>query len=181
MDYLYAFLGGVLCKLYDDLNDNHMIGGYVEELLKGSQWILLTLLSYNDFNFALLNLIGNGLNAINNWEAWKVPYETSLLILTPLFLLISFSSRAMLNIYDILYISVFFGSMYLEPIFITEESSRRKMYTRMLSTVGAIIGILLGLYFGISICCIKIGFYCFGYCLVSSCFQAYLLTRSPAA
>jgi hypothetical protein len=176
----YAFLGGVLCKVYDDLNDNHMIGGHVQEILKGSQWILLTLLSYNDFNFALLNFIGNGLNAVNNWEEWKFPYETSLLILTPLFLLISFSTRSMLNIYDILYISVFFGSMYLEPLFITEESSTCKLYMRISSTVGAIIGVLLGLYFGTSMFCIKIGFYCIGYCLVSSGFQAYLLTRSPA-
>ena len=66
MDYLYAFLGGLLCKAYDDFNDNHMIGSHVQELLKGSQWILLTLLSYNDFNFALVNYVINALNALIN-------------------------------------------------------------------------------------------------------------------
>jgi hypothetical protein len=180
MDYLYAFLGGVTAKMYDDMYDNGMIGGHFQEILKGSQWILLTLLSYNDFNFALLNYIGNALNAINNWSQWNYSYERALLWLAPLFLIISFSTRSMLNIYDILYISVFFLTMCLEPLFITEESSTRKLYTRILSTVGGIIGILLGLYFGIKMCCIKIGFYSIGYCLVSSGFQIYLLTRSAA-
>jgi hypothetical protein len=104
MDYLYAFLGGLSCKIYDDLYDNGMIGSHVQEVLKGSQWILLTLLSYNDFNFSILAYIANGLNALNNWEEWKHPYETSLLLLYPFLICISFWSRAYLNVYDILVI-----------------------------------------------------------------------------
>jgi hypothetical protein len=180
MEYLYAFLGGLLCKVYDDLNDNGMIGEHAQEILKGSQWIILTLLSYNDFNFALFDFIANGLNAANNWNEWNHPYETSLLWLTPLFLLVSFSSRSILTIYDVIYISVWFTTMYLEPLFVTEESSKRKLYLRILGSINAAISILLGLYFGISISCIKISFYCLGYCLFSSGFQAYLLTRSSS-
>jgi hypothetical protein len=175
MDYLYAFLGGLLCKIYDDLNDNSMIGGHVQELLKGSQWILLTLLSYNDFNFALFNFIANGMNAANNWKEWNHSYETSLLCLTPLFLLISFSSRSTLTIYDLIYICIWFITMYVEPLIVTEEFSNRKLYLRMFGSFNAIISILGGLYFGISPSCIKISFYCLGYCLFSSGFQAYLL------
>ena len=44
-----AFLAGLLAKVYDDLTDNHMINPLGQEILKGLQWMLLTLLSYNDF------------------------------------------------------------------------------------------------------------------------------------
>jgi len=180
MDYLYAFLGGLSCKIYDDLNDNGMIGSHVQEVLKGSQWILLTLLSYNDFNFALINYIINGLNALNNWEEWKFSYETSLLILTPIFLLISFHTANYFSNYDLFYLVVFVLCMGLEPLIIKEEFSYRKFIVRIIALIISILGIVLGIYLGVSPSLVKISCYATGYFLFSSGFQAYLLLHSPS-
>jgi hypothetical protein len=181
MDYLYAFLGGLLCKVYDDLNDNSMIGGHIQELLKGSQWILLTLLSYNDFNFALINYIINGLNSLNNWEEWKFSYETSLLVLAPVFLLISFHTAKYFSVYDWFYLVVFVLCMALEPLIIKEEFSYRKFIIRTIALINSIFGVIMGIYLGVSPSLVKISCYAIGYFLFSSGFQAYLLTQSPAS
>ena len=178
MDYLYAFLGGLSCKIYDDLNDNGMIGSHIQEVLKGFQWILLTLLSYNDFNFSLLNYIANSANAVSNWKEWNHPYESSLLMLCPLFLLVSFSSRFIPNMYDAIYVTIWLLTMILEPIIFKEEYSHKKLYSRIFASLCAVLSICIGIYVGISTSFIKVSFYCLGYCLFSSGFQAYLLLHS---
>jgi hypothetical protein len=175
MDYLYAFLGGLLCKVYDDLNDNNMIDEQLQELLKGSQWILLTLLSYNDFNFALINYVINALNSLNNWQEWKFAYESSLLILAPVFLLISFRTVTYFSLYDWLYLVVFILCMALEPLIIKEEFSYRKFIVRTIALVNSILGVVLGIHLGVSPSLVKISCYATGYFLFSSGFQAYLL------
>ena len=180
MEYLYAFLGGMLNKIYDDLFDNKIItDDFAKEMLKGAQWILLTLLSYNDFNFALCFYSVNVLNAIYNIKEWSFPYEKSLLAIFPFLLLISFNTAYYITTLDMAYIFIFATTNIIEPLVITEEFSNLKFVSRIFATLcsfGAIVG---GLYFGISTTFNKISFYCFGYCLVSACFQAYLLTRSP--
>jgi len=179
MDYLYAFLGGVLCKVYDDMHDNDMIGRHLQEILKGSQWILLAILCHADFNFASIILILNGLNAVNNWDEWNFPYETALLVLAPIFLLISFHSVRYFSGYDWLYLIIFTIFMALEPLFIKEEFSYRKLLIRSGLSMGTLTGIYVASYFDISPSILKFSYYCLGYALFSSCFQAYLLTRSP--
>jgi|AACY02.14.fsa_nt_gi hypothetical protein len=179
MDYLYAFVGGLLCKAYDDFNDNHMIGSHVQELLKGSQWILLTLLSYNDFNFALVNYVINALNALNNWQEWKFSYESSLLVLAPVFLLVSFHTVKYFSMYDWVYLVVFILSMALEPLIIKEEFSYRKLVVRLIALINSIFGVIFGVYLGVSPSLVKISCYATGYFLFSSGFQTYLLMRSP--
>lgn len=175
MDFLYAFLGGVSCKLYDDFNDNAMIGREIQEILKGTQWILLTLLSYNDFNFALINFTMNALNALNNWEEWKHPYESSLLLLTPIFLLTSFSTRMHPTLYDIGYVLVFVFTMAMEPLFIHEEFSYRKLVIRLVALIVSYIGVWFeGI---VSISFIKLGYYSIGYLLTSCFFQSYMLWK----
>jgi hypothetical protein len=176
MDFLYAVLGGISCKLYDDLNDNQMIGPRVQEILKGTQWILLTLLSHNDFNFATINLIANAGNALNNWGEWNHPYETSLLCLAPLFLLISASTAHWLTVSDIVCSSIWIVGMFLEPMFVTEEVSKRKFYLRLFGILLALVPAIGGmLYFDISHSIIKVCMYCVGYSTTSACFQAYML------
>jgi hypothetical protein len=174
MDFLYAFLGGISCKLYDDLNDNQMIGPRVQEILKGTQWILLALLSHNDFNFAVINFIMNALNASNNWGEWKHPYESSLLLLTPIFLLTSLSTRMLPGIYDAIYVAIFVISMAVEPLFIHEEFSYRKLIIRLVYVIGTIVGVVF-LNDVVSNSFLKLGYYGIGYLSTSVCFQAYML------
>jgi len=179
MEYVYAFLGGLSCKIYDDLNDNGFIQyEIIKEILKGSQWVLLTLLSYNDFNFSAINFIINGLNALNNWKEWNFPYESSLLMLTPFFLLISFQTRVFPNRFDWLYIFVFVACMAIEPLVISEEFSVRKLIVRILALINSCIGLIGGIYFGISPSFVKVSCYAIGYFLFSVGFQAYLLYKT---
>jgi hypothetical protein len=175
-----AFLGGFLCKVYDDLNDNHILTPLPQEILKGAQWILLTLLSYNDFNFAIFAYIANALNAIVNWNEWNHPYETSLLILYPFLVCISFWSRSYLNVYDIIVILYILLTLLLEPIFFKEEYSTNKFYSRVYALLLSVIAIFVSPYFNISPSLIKFLYYSLGYDLFSSGFQAYLLSKSSS-
>lgn len=170
-----AFLGGVSCKLYDDLYDNNLISNTIGEVLKGSQWILMTLLAHNDFVFAAFIYAINGLNAVNNWAEWDHPHESSVLLLFPIFLVISFSTRFVPNIYEWFYIAVFVLCMSLEPLFIKEEYSTRKIALRSVLVVGLTAGIYAGPIFGISPSILKVSYYSLGYAIVSVCFQAGLL------
>ena len=181
MDYLYAFLGGLLCKVYDDLNDNGMIGEHAQEILKGSQWILLTLLSYNDFNFSIFGYIANGLNALVNWNEWNHPYESALLILYPFLVCISFWSRSYLNIYDGIVILYILLTLLIEPILFKEEYSTNKFYSRMYAVVLSLIAICIAPYFNISTSLMKFLYYSLGYDIFSSGFQAYLLSKSSTS
>ena len=177
MEFLCAVLGGISCKLYDDLNDNHLIGPHIQEILKGSQWILLALLSYNDFNFAVVNLIANAGNALNNWGEWNHPYETSLLCLAPLFVVISASTAQWLSICDYTYATGFIGLMAVEPLFIKEEFSYRKLLVRIWLLISCVAWIPIAVYNGMSTSLMKVNYYIAGYFLISSCFQAYMLWK----
>lgn len=179
MEFFYTFLGGLLCKIYDDLTDNSILkDGIFKEVLKGSQYILLTLISYNDFNFALLNYIINVGNAINNWTEWHFPYETSMLILAPFFVLISFSTRFIPQIIDYIFIFFSITTLALEPLIIKEEYSYRKFVVRLGTFLLVILSIFGGTYFGISPSFLKVSYYALGYFLFSSIFQGYLLYKS---
>jgi hypothetical protein len=173
-----AFLAGLLAKVYDDLTDNHMINPLGQEILKGLQWMLLTLLSYNDFNFAFINYVMNLIHGYFNDEAFSKPYEKSLLILYPILLVISFPTIQAVNIYTWFYIICFIGVMGIEPILIPEEYSYKKLISRIVVSINLFIGIVLSYYFDISPSLIKLVYYSLGYGLFSSGFQAFLLMSS---
>ncbi len=102
MDYIIPLIGGITCKLFDDLDDNNFLtNDLFREFLKGIQWITLTLMSYNDFNFSVVAFVINVVNAISNWgTAWNNGYEKSLLILYPVFLFLSYSTRKKINLIE---------------------------------------------------------------------------------
>ena len=175
-----AFLGGFLAKVYDDFTDNHMISPLGQELLKGAQWMLLTLLSYNDFNFACSLYITQLLTAFADPDQFNQPYESSLLILSVCMVFYSFSTAKYLSLYDLGYIGCFMLVLFIEPLFIKEEFSERKFLLRTMYAINAFIGLCIAPYFDISPSLIKVGFYGLGYTSCSSMFQAYLLTSSTS-
>lgn len=184
MEYLYAFLGGAFGKIYDDFHDNKIITNRVAlESLKGVQWITLALLSYNDFNFTIFNYIINVGNALGNWESWDFPYETSLLIVYPFFLLTSYSTRAYLTFYDCIHITIVFAAMVADPLFIKEEYSYRKLFLRLMAAAVSLMFILFMFFIEshhsihFSLFVKKLAFMGLGYNLLSSCFQAYMLFK----
>jgi hypothetical protein len=176
MEYLYPVLGGVLNKIYDDLDDNNLLKNDIfRESLKGSEWILLTLLSHSDFNFTAMLYAVNITNYLVKSDCYEGSYETSLLLLYPIFFLISFHTMQALNMYDIVFLIGYLFTFAIEPILIKKEYSATKLILRATVLVFTLITIPYYSYFNISPSIVKMVYYSVGYLLVSVCFQAYFL------
>ena len=90
MDILYAFVGGLSAKIYDDIVDTPIeVSDLVKESLKGIQWICLTLLCIRDVNFLCIIYGFVYVNYVVNPDAYSGAYEFSLMLLGPVFLLLS--------------------------------------------------------------------------------------------
>ena len=179
MDNLSAALCGISGKVYDDLYDNKITDNQtIFETLKGSQWILLTLLSYSDFNFAFLFYIINVINSVGNPNGWKPAYEKALLIFFPFLILISYHTVKYLTPYDMSILTWFVCVMAFEPYFIPEEQGFRKLISRSLITIGLLTGLAFSYIFPVSVSIRKIIVYSLGYAITSVGFQLYLLSRT---
>ena len=177
MEYLYSTLSGVSAKLYDDLTDNDLLKDETtKEILKGSQWILLTLISQADFNFALPFYITSFANSISDTEAFTAPYEKSLLILYPILLLISFHTAKSFTFMDALFVIFTTLALLTEPFIISEEYSYRKLGTRFVAFLWTIISIR---NFTFSPSVKKAIYFFIGYSFVSICFQIYMTSLNP--
>jgi hypothetical protein len=181
MDYVYAFLAGLVGKIYDDISDNQLTTNLtLLESLKGSQWVLLTLLSHSDFNFALLFYGINIANLIGNPNGWDFPYEQSLTIICLFFIVISYHTASFLTMYDICVLIWFLTGMLIEPIIITEEYSYKKLISRTIIFIGLCCGLLFAAYFSVSLSIKKIIIYSIAYAITSITFQMYLLSRTTS-
>ena len=93
MLYIFAFIFGVVIKIYDDLNDNNLFKHYdflrinkkfINNLLQSLIVGFLTVLSFHDFifcfDFTIMNIL---FSSIDN-EAFSNPYELSGIILITL-------------------------------------------------------------------------------------------------
>jgi len=178
---VYTILGGIVCKVYDDLNDMDILkSDRLNEVLKGLTWIFLTLISMNDFNFSAVLYAVNLVNSISNLKEWQNPYESSLLYLYPIFLILSFHTRAYLTFTDsIICILTILGS-YIEPYILNEEISYKKIITRVIGIVNCSILLYLSSYFNISSMILKILYATIAYNITSVFFQVYQLSCSTA-
>lgn len=149
---ILSFFCGFVCKLYDDLKDNERLllfkNDFSMEFLKGLHYIFFTLISLVEPTFFIIEYIVNLLNSLGNNEAWKNPYEKSLLFsFLTLFLVIDYNKIKFLNKYDYFLILLFFIFMFLEPMYYTEEYSFSKLIIRsffvLLSLFASIFFILL--------------------------------------
>jgi hypothetical protein len=180
---VYAILLGIIVKMYDDLNDMEIIkSDILNEVLKGLTWVFLSLMSINDFNFSLIFYAINLGNSIVNSKEWYNPYESSLLYVYPIFLILSFHSREYLSILDILQGMTLIFINLIEPYLFNEESSHRKMISRaMCSILALIVLVIYSLYFNISPSISKILYGSIAYGITSSLFQAYQVYIKPDA
>jgi len=175
---ILSFLCGFVCKLYDDLKDNERLlifkNDFSMELLKGLHYIFFTLISSVEPTFFIIEYVANFINSLGNSDAWKNPYEKSLLFsFVTLFLVIDYNKITYLNKYDYFLILLFFVFMFLEPKYITEEYSFSKLIIRsifvLLSLFASLLFILLS---DVTIC---ICLYGAGYFLSSIFAQYYSL------
>ena len=204
MEYIYPLIGGISAKLYDDIVDEGFeVNDTFKEALKGAQWITLALASIGDFNYSIITYVINFLNHWANPEAYKFPYEFSLLCLYPIFILLSFHTRKSLTLMDYLITLSMCLAMFIEPMIIIENASYRKLIIRSSSVAVFICAVIFGLYFNtfssflnldyftlyfnlptislnISTAVLKLLFYGIGYFATSSLFQIYLINKSAS-
>lgn len=146
MDYTFAAIGGISCKIYDDIVDNNIeVTDTFKEALKGIQWMILAVLSINDFNFTVFFYIINFLNFLNNNEAFSLPYEHSLLYVYPLLLFFNYNTAQVFNYIDIIPIMLCFLAGAVESYIFPEDLSNKKIISRSVACLGAFILLFVGL------------------------------------
>jgi len=176
MEVFIALLGGISAKLYDDIVDSDItVNDTVKESLKGIQWTTLTALSLHDFNFTFLMYFLNFVNHLVNPEAFKLPYEYSLLLVYPFLMFLNYDTVQYLNPINLVMLVPCMLSVCLEPYLFTEDVSYNKFISRTCISIILIIFILFNNYLNISPSILKISIYALGYLITSSCFQLYLL------
>ena len=171
-----AFVAGAAGKLYDDGVDmKYITNQYHIKILETLQCMLLGAISINSFTFTVIILIIDLLNYISNNAAWSAPYESSLLVVFPIFLFLSIGSREYLTVPDIIVSIYLSGLLFFEPFFIKEETSPRKFISRLfgLLILICISMIPLGLSNGIYL----ILLYCIGYLVLSTIYQGYSISH----
>jgi hypothetical protein len=178
MDIIIPLLGGISAKLYDDIIDEKIeVNDIIKECLKGVQWMILAILSVNDFNFILIFYVMNVLNYIGNPSAFSGSYEFSLLLMVPLLFVLNFDTIHSFHYIDILIIISFFIVFFVEPILIPNNVSYTKLIFRSIGTLFLILYFLWRDYLQISPSIMKINNYLIGYGTVSVMFQIYSLYR----
>jgi hypothetical protein len=149
-----AFLGGLSCKLYDDLNDNIVLKKFYNttfmEYLKGIHYISLISVSIDDPLFFIIFYIGCFLNHLRDGDAFKEPYEHSLLYsFILLFIILDYTKITNdVGLTDIIIFSVFLFSMFIEKVvmhyFVQDsEFSTSKLIIRMLALICVVLSFLL--------------------------------------
>ena len=149
-----AFLGGLSCKLYDDLNDNIVLKKFYNttfmEYLKGIHYISLVSVSIDDPLFFIIFYIGCFLNHLRDGDAFKEPYEHSLLYsFILLFIILDYTKITNdVGLTDIIIFSVFLFSMFIEKVvmhyFVQDgEFSTLKLKLRTLAFITCTMSFLL--------------------------------------
>jgi hypothetical protein len=125
---IIGLLGGISAKLYDDIVDEKIeISDTVKECLKGVQWMMLALLSANDYNFILIFYTMNLLNYFGDPSAYSGSYEFSLLLMIPLLFLLNVGTIHSFDYINIITIISFLILFFVEPIVLSTNVSYAKL------------------------------------------------------
>ena len=185
-------LAGVLCKVYDDFNDNDLFETeflkkkkeYINEFLKGMHYILLTYVSSFYIYPVVFITIMNTLLLVLDRDAFT-PYETSgtyCYVLFTIFLLFTKYSQ-LCGIYKYIIMSLLVsvvGAYIMDNIFCKHiEFGYKKLFIRAFIIIIITPVLILNNYFHFFpddlILCI---WYIFGYMLTSCIFQIFLIMKS---
>ena len=176
MDVLAAVVAGAAAKIYDDGVDTGLLTDeYQKKILETLQCFLLGVLSINNFTFTLINLIINICTHLTSKEAFKEPYEWSLLSVYPIFLILSFTTLEYLSIFDLFMFISMSATLFIEPLFVKEETSYEKLVMRTIASIsGILFCYILSPYLTRGTYLVFI--YCISYLIISSLFQAYSIS-----
>ena len=176
-----SFIGGLAAKAYDDLKDNTMLREFrnktFEEFLKGIHYISFTGVSIGDPMFFYIQVVANSLNHIANADAYKEPYEHSLLFsFLIMFFVLNNTAMTSVSFLESVVLISFCIWMYIEPIVFRlfvgdDEVSHGKMYSRTFFLLQCMIVVFLG----ISKTTSNLFSYAAGYFVLSALVQYYSL------
>lgn len=112
--FIICFLCGTICKIYDDIHDNHIpISDLISEILKHTHTLLYTIISVSDFNFAVLFYLFNISNYFVDSYAWLSAYEKSCFYVLFLPCLFSIGTFTPIKTMDILiYLHLVLGCLF---------------------------------------------------------------------
>uniref|UniRef100_A0A6C0DPW5 Uncharacterized protein n=1 Tax=viral metagenome TaxID=1070528 RepID=A0A6C0DPW5_9ZZZZ len=175
MEYLYAFLGGSVAKVYDDCFVDNVLykEPYAKELFQGLEWTLLTMMSMKDFNTSLVLYALASFNKFANPLAYNKQYEQALMYLYPILLFCTFPERETFSAFDVLFLVISSMNVLKEPGAVQEEISIRKCMIRIAAAIVQACVLVLGYFLGFSRMIQKVLLYSFGYTLFSAFFQVY--------
>ena len=180
METIAAFIAGATAKIYDDgIDSGNLTDEFQKKIVETLLCFLLGGISINNFMFTVSMIIVSLVNHVVDKEAFKNPYEFSLLAVSPIFLLLSISTRTLPTSTDILLFLFIFSILSLEPIFIKEDVSARKVILRFLLLIIFITCISINL--SISQGLFLVILYFSGYMFVSFISQLYSVSHMPFA
>jgi hypothetical protein len=172
MEVILSGVTGIIEKVSDDLRDNGIIKDNL--LLFALHAFFYGAVCMYDFNFTCIALYNTGLiNILSNKKPLDT-YEKSLLIAATISLPFSYSTAKWMSMTDIGYLIYMNLACFIEPFFITEEHSLRKLIIRLVGflVVGALT--FFGIYYSlVSVSMQKYFFLVTCYLIASVCFQAY--------
>lgn len=173
MDICISLLAGSTAKFYDDCVDNKLITNeYHIKMLETLHCYLLGALSINNFTFSIIASIITICNYIGGKGQYSNPYEFSLITMYPIFVILSYSKREYLNLFDWLLFLYLCVVLALEPILIKEDASPRKLVLRFVYTAVSILSMPF-YYTLLSKGAFLTSLYILGYAVISVGFQLY--------
>ena len=191
---LLSLMGGIFCKIYDDLNDNNLFSHfgleknkeYINEYLKMIHLVILIYISSYSIYLLLIFSSANFLCFFLDNSAFIEPYEYSGVLLLPFILIIILSD----NINEIKnlinYKALFIGLYYLVSIafidmyiFKDVEYGYKKLGVRGLVGIFFILMLIVNNFYNyLQDTYLSPIYYFIGYCITSCFFQIYLITKN---
>lgn len=130
-----AILYGILIKLYDEVIDMKL-DFFNKEWMKRSVEYIIVVLQYllmvDDFNFSIVFYLANVIQAFIFPQNWEGPYETSLLILTIIPLLLSIPTYIPFTLFSLAFGTAVLLLFCIEPYYFPEEVSLNKLVFRFI-------------------------------------------------
>jgi len=179
---IFSFIAGCIAKLYDDIQDNILFNkikknALLLETLKIIHTITFMIVGFN--NPLFYYLMGSGLifSFMVDKNAYKYPYEKSLIINYLLFLFFINHSKFNFTVfYDLKFYFIIIESvltLFFEALLIKEEYSKKKLFIRILFFITLIFNYFWYFYKYEDL--ILLNNYCLGYILISIIVQFYCL------
>lgn len=170
-----TFTAGILCKLYDDLQDNPLLKKHrnktLMEALKIAHTMFFTIASLKNsmvYYFVTLSIVLP--NFLSSPSSYSNPYESAILWVCPLLFFYVSRPKPITKI-EIFFLVCFISTNICEGFYANEEYSYFKCFSRFYFCFLSVIFYIFSSYLK------PVILYCIGYFLVSALVQVYSVTN----